>query len=188
MQPFRPASSGHEPSGELVHDDHLAALHDVILVAPVKVLSAQCLFQVAHQARLFRGHILRAVRVAQRLVEDLLNMRFTDLGERNLAVFFIDFVILGIEDTHHLEHALVSFTLIRGRAGDDERGTRLIDEDVVHFIDDGVIMPALHPFSQAHRQVVAQVIKPELAICSVHDISVVGFVTVHKVQEVEIFT
>ena len=63
VQAIAPAAAGHQASGELVHDHHLARLDQVILVALEDILGAHCLLEIASQASLFRGYILRPVRI-----------------------------------------------------------------------------------------------------------------------------
>jgi len=53
--------------------------------------------------------------IAQRLVKDFFDVRFTNLCQRYLAVFFVDFIIFRIEGTHHLRHAQITFAFIGGR-------------------------------------------------------------------------
>ncbi len=60
-----------------------------------------------------------------------------------------------------------------GLSGNDQRGAGLVDEDRVDFIDDGVVVAALHEFIGAPGHVVAQVVEAELVVRSVGD---VGFV------------
>ena len=62
---------------------------------------------------------------------------------------------------------------ILSRAGDDQRGAGFIDQHIVHFVDDGIIMTALDAFFQAHGHVVSQVIEAKLAVGAVGDIRVI---------------
>ena len=50
VQPIAPPASGHQSTGELVHDDDLAVLHHVVLIAVVDVVRAQRRIQVMHEA------------------------------------------------------------------------------------------------------------------------------------------
>src|SRR5580693_378221 len=59
-----------------------------------------------------------------------------------------------------------------GRAADDQRRSRLIDEDGVHFVDYGEIVPALDLLLLAlGHAVIAQVIETELGIGAVSDVA-----------------
>ncbi len=60
------------------------------------------------------------------------------------------------------------------RPADDERRARFINQDRIHFVNDGVIMAALDLvlFALGHA-VVAEIIEPELGIGAVGDVAVV---------------
>ena len=70
-------------------------------------------------------------------------MHFANFSHGYGTIAFVDFIIIRDKLAHHLGKAQVPFGLIGSRAGDDERGAGFIDEDVIHFVDDGVIMAAL---------------------------------------------
>jgi hypothetical protein len=57
-----------------------------------------------------------------------------------------------------------------GRAADDQRGPRLVDEDRVDLVHDGVGMAALDALLQAPGHVVAQVVETELVVGAVGDV------------------
>ena len=65
---------------------------------------------------------------------------------------------------HHLRHLVVMLGGLFGGAGNDERGARLVDEDIVDFVNDPVVQAALHTFVQRVDHVVAQVVEPELVV------------------------
>ena len=62
MQAITPAATGHQAAGELVHDDDLAVLHHIVLVAVVQVQRTQCRIQVVHQRDVGRVVQARAFR------------------------------------------------------------------------------------------------------------------------------
>ena len=62
-----------------------------------------------------------------------------------------------------------------GWAADDERGAGLVDEDVVHLVDDGVVQHPLPFVIQAGGHVVAEVVEAELVVGAVGDVGLVGF-------------
>src|SRR5207249_8735268 len=60
----------------------------------------------------------------------------------------------------------------RGRAADDERRPRFVDQDRVYFVDNRVMITALDLlFARRRHTVVAQVIEAELAVRSVRDVA-----------------
>ena len=89
--------------------------------------------------------------------------------ELNLTVFLIDQVIafhqrrifgiltrlLQFQARRELVHFLVQLRVFFRRAGDDQRGARLIDQDGVHLIDDRVGQVALKFIFERKCHVVA---------------------------------
>src|SRR5947207_114453 len=49
-------------------------------------------------------------------------------------------------------------------SGDNERGTRFIDQDRIDFVDDREVMTALDTIAQIELHVVSQVIEAELVV------------------------
>ena len=61
-----------------------------------------------------------------------------------------------------------------GRAGDDQRRTRLVDQDVVDLVHDREGVAALDLFGEVLGHVVAQVVEAELGVRAVDDVARVG--------------
>ena len=59
-------------------------------------------------------------------------------------------------------------------AADDERRARLVDEDRVDLVDDGVVERALRVVERRELHVVAQVVEAELVVLAVGDVGAVG--------------
>ena len=57
---------------------------------------------------------------------------------------------------------------------DDEGRTRLVNQDRIHLIHDGIVEPALDPVSHLVDHVVAQVVKTELVVGAVRDVGPVS--------------
>ena len=69
----------------------------------------------------------------------------------------------------------VGLGLVFGLAADDQRRARLVDQDGVHLVDDGVVERALHALGQLVHHVVAQVVEAEFVVGAVGDVGRVGF-------------
>ena len=70
-------------------------------------------------------------------------------------------------------------------AGDDQRGARFVDQDGIHFVDDGEVMAALHAVLDAELHVVAEVVEAELVVGAVGDVAVVIFLALVIVEVVD---
>ena len=95
---------------------------------------------------------------------------FLDLGGETVAEH-------GLLADELLDERLEAVVLVGrngGRAADDERRAGFVDEDRVHFIDDGEVVPALDLLLAAGgHAIVAKVIEAELAVRAVGDIALV---------------
>ena len=83
------------------------------------------------------------------------------------------FLGLLVEARDDLVDLQVEVGAFLGRARDDQRRARLVDEDRVDFVDDREGQITLHAVFDAEREVVAQVVEAELVVGAVRDVGVV---------------
>jgi len=181
VQAVRPAPAGHHAPGKLVDDDDLVVLDDVIHLAPEQRMGPQRGVQVMEQHDVGRVVQVAALRHQSGIGQQPLGRLMSRFGQERLARLFIDRVVslaalalLALEAGNDGVDAGVKFGDVLGRPGDDERRARLVDQDRVHLVDDGVVKTALHPVLGAKRHVVAQVVEPKLVVGAVCDIGAVG--------------
>jgi hypothetical protein len=67
-----------------------------------------------------------------------------------------------------------------GLAGDDQRGSRLVDEDRVDLVDDRVGVASLGQSLERHGHVVAQVVEAELGVRAVGDVGRVSLLALRE--------
>ena len=153
VQTFAPTTALEDAAGELVDDLHLARLDDVVDVALEQLLAAQRLLQLVHVVLV---HVLVEVLDAERL----LDARDALLGGHDGALGLVDLVVaVALQTAHDARELVVELGRVGGPAGDDERGTRFVDEDRVDLVDDGeevrrprlVAMAPLHLLVDARR-------------------------------------
>ena len=167
VQALRVAPAVEDPAGELVDDEHLAALDDVLDVLAVESLGAQRLDEVVDEP---------AVRVLVEVVdvERALDLGDAALGDGDGTLLLVDLVILaGDESRDDARELTVGVRRGLGRAADDERRARLVDEDRVDLVHDAEVVAALHHVLATHGHVVAQVVEAELGVGAVGDVGVV---------------
>ena len=99
-----------------------------------------------------------------------LDVALRDRARRQLRDDAIDFV--------------VEVGRLLGRAGDDQRRPRFVDQDAVDFVDDREVVPALHVVREVELHVVAQVVEAELVVGAVGDVAAVGDLALLVVQVV----
>ena len=83
----------------------------------------------------------------------------------------------------------VDFVILVGRllagAGDDQRRAGFVDQNGVHLVHDGVVVPTLHAILQVELHVVAQVIEAEFVVSAVGYVGGVGFAALLVVEIVD---
>ncbi len=189
MQTLRPAAAGHQPTGEFVHDDDFAVLDDVMLVFVEEGMRAQCRHKVVHQGDI-GGGIERVVFCQQsHLGQDLLGVFVTCFAQDDLMCLFIYPVVafaffgfLADEVGRDGVHDLVQLDAVVCLAGDNQRSARFVNQDGIHFIDNGKIQFALHFVVLVGNHIVAQVVEAEFIIGAVGDIGGIGVLTVERLH------
>ena len=169
VQPLGVAAAVEDAAGELVDDVDLAVLDDVLVVPRVQLLGPQRVLQVLDQRSV---HAL--VQVLD--VEQLLDAGDALLGDGDRALGLVDLVVLvTLQPRHHpVREDLVPLGREVGGPRDDQRCPRLVDEDRVDLVDDGVVVAALGLLSGVEHHVVAQEIEAELVVRAVGDVCGVG--------------
>ena len=81
-----------------------------------------------------------------------------------------------VDQRHHKVLEVVKFLLVAvgGGSADNERSPRVVNQDGVDFVDDGVVVAALHELGGFARHVVAQVVKTEFVVGSEGNVGQVG--------------
>ncbi len=106
-------------------------------------------------------------------------------GQRRGAMFFVERVI---DVQNQLRNDFVDAVILVGgffgRAGNDQRRARFVDQDRVDFVDDGEVVAALHALGQVVLHVVAQVVETEFVVGAEGDVRGVGGAALHVVQVV----
>ena len=175
VEALAPAAAGHLAAGELVDDDDLAVLDDVVAVALVEGVGLAAPTRSSGPAS---GRRRRCSGSPRRL----LHLGDAFLGRRDGLLLEVDEVVaallraLGPRDQarHQPGEEEVLVGRLLGLAADDERRPGLVDEDVVHLVDDGEVALALDPLVQLRDHVVAQVVEAELVVGAVGDVGLVG--------------
>ena len=184
VQALGVAPSRHHAAGELVDDDHLAVPDDVVLVALEQPVGAERLLDVVDD-----GDVLDVVeRVALEqagLGEDALELLVAGLGEGGGALLLVDLVVVLVELRDERVDGVVELGAVVERAGDDQRRARLVDQDRVDLVDDGVVVPALDHGAELVLHVVAQIVEAVLVVGAVGDVAGIGLAALVVVEAVD---
>ena len=96
------------------------------------------------------------------------------LGQQDALVLLVIFVVVGRHLLHDPVERHVELGLVLGRAGDDQRGAGLVDQDGVDFVDNGVVEGTLHHLLALVFHIVAQIVEAELVVRAVGDVAEIG--------------
>jgi len=106
------------------------------------------------------------------------------ISEHGGAGLFVNGIVLGLQLANHLVHDAVHPHRLVRRAGNDEGRTGFVNENGVNFVNDGIIVPALHQLMPIKLHVVAQVVKAEFVVGSVGDVRFILLLAFAVVQTV----
>ncbi len=133
-----------------------------------------------------RGPVFRLIEVAA--AQQLLHFRDAFFGEGRAAMLFFHRVIAGgvafarllaldLFAADQLGNDAIDLVILVGGffagAGDDQRGTRFVHQNGVHFVHDREVVAALDAILQAELHVVAQIIEAVFVVGAVSDVGVV---------------
>ncbi len=173
VQAFRIAPARHHASRELVDDDDFAVADDVVLVTGEQRVGAQRLVDVVHN----RDVLDVVERIALELAgvaQERLDLLHAGFGQRHRALLLVDVVVGLVEFREEGVDGVVELGAVVERAGDDERRACFIDENGIHFVDDGVEVAALDHILQAILHVVAQIVEAVFVVGAVGDVAAVS--------------
>ncbi len=182
VQPLGVTAAGHHAPGELIHYHHLLILHHVLAVSTEQHVRLEGALQVMGQ------QVVRRVVQVRRFQQPFLCQQPLDLGdalvgEGHRPLPLIDGVVrVGVQLRHQPGERLVLLRRLRRRPADDKRGARLVDEDVVHLVHDGIVERALHALRQIDHHVVPQVVEAELVIGAVGDVGSIRLAALDRPQ------
>ena len=163
----------HQAAGELVNDDHLPVFDDVVAVAMEDGLGSQGIVHVGGQGEVFRGVEVIHPQPPLHLLDSLFGEGYYS------GLLLYDVVGFALKAGDEAGDAAVVGVRLIGRAGDDERSTSLVYQDVVHLVYDGVIKAPLHLPGEVQHHVVPQVVEAELVVGAVGDVGLVGITAAH---------
>ena len=161
-------------TGVFVDDEDLAIDDNVVLVAVEELLGLDGVVEVTDERS-----VCRFVQVldSQTLLDDADAVPQNGHGPLLLVNLVVDVALKPRDD---LGEFRVPLLVLLGRAGDDQRGTSLVDEDRANLVDDGEVMATLHALAQGAGHVVAQVVEAELIVRAVGDVGLVCLLALHR--------
>ena len=190
VEALRIAAALHHAAGEFVDDDDLALLYDVILVAHEQLVGAQRAVRVMDQRDVL-DIVKRGVRLQQPgFLQHLLHKLVAFVVEDSRAHFLVEFEMLLGEPVDEFVDGDVEAGPVLDGARNDERRAGFVDQDRVHLVDDGEVVPLqfLRPSAELHHllkrvlHIVAEVVEAEFVVRAVGDVATVGLAALFVVE------
>ena len=172
MQTVGISSADHQTTGKFVYYYDLAVRNDVIVIALKDIIRFQRLLNMVRQSRVF--YIGKTCKTEE-------TFRFFCAGFGYLHGFF--FYVYGkvfVENEGFYEFVCGN-VFIAGflpSAGNDKRGSRLVDKDRVHFVHDGEIERTLNHLLESAFKVIAEVIEAHFVVGTVSYVACVSLLFV----------
>ena len=173
VQTFREPPALHHAPGELVDDDDRVVLDDVIGISFEQSVGAKRLVDVVdHRDVCDVVHRRAAEHIG--FFQQLLDALGAALGQHYGALLLVLLEVIFFEDGNQFVDPLVHLGRILGRARDDQRRPRLVDEDVVDLVDDCVVERPLHHGLGPRLHVVTQIVEPVFVVGAVSHVGPIG--------------
>ena len=107
----------------------------------------------------------------------------TFFGRCYLFLFFINSIVLAFFHVgNNTGQDLIQLSGFFTGSGDNQRGTRFVNQDTVDLIDNTVIQLTLNHLIFINYHVITQVVKAEFVICTVSNICSIGSLTIREVH------
>ena len=186
MQTVRIAAPFHHAAGKFVDNHHLAVLDDVVHVADLHFVRFQSVVNMLHQR--YVGHVVKAAFLnLPGFLQQLFDVFHAGFGQGNAFGLFVLFIVGFRQLGDNAVDRHVFFRGILGRARDNQRRARLVDQNRVHLVDDRKIKRPLYHLGKRKLHVVAQIVKTQLVVGAVNNVAGIGgtaFLVVFAVYDV----
>ena len=160
------AAARQNTTGVLVHNQNLAVDDHVVLVVGEQLLRLNGVVQEANQRS-----VLGFVEVLHaQVVFHLIDTGLEDADGALLLVHLVVFITLEHRCGDARKLCVPAVCLAGSGAGNDQRGTRLINQNGVDLIDNGEVVATLNLFLHGPGHVVTQVVEAELVVRTIGDV------------------
>ena len=148
MQAVGQAAAFHHAPGKFINQHDLIVANDIILVPLKQLMRPQRLIDVMHQRGAFRiikrGVLVQIPGRAQFTLGEFIAF----VSQRNGLGFFVDLVMFFGQAGDEFVDLGIEIGFVIGRAGNDQGGPGLVDQDRIHLIDNRKMMIPLRHLVQ----------------------------------------
>ena len=164
MQALVVATPLENATGVLVDDDDSAIEQHVITILLEQLFRSNRIVEEAHK---------RCIDRVIEVVDTKLILDFVDCCLKNTdrALLLVNLVVLiSLQNLHDAGELRVPRCRLVSRTANDQRCSGLINEDRVHFVNNGKVVASLNHLGFGPRHVVAEVVEPELVVGPIRDV------------------
>ena len=177
MQTVGPTASFHQTTGEFVNDNDFAVLNDIVLVFDKERMSTERCIQIVKQHDIRRRIKTLAGRQQTHVDHDFFDFLVTGFGKLHCVLLFINpvvafalFLFLANQHVGDLVDRNVNIRAAFGRAGNNQRGSGLVNQNGVNFVHDREEQTSLAACAGLVLHVVAEVVEAEFVVRTVSNI------------------
>ena len=184
MQAIRISASRHDTAREFIHDQDLIVLHHIVLITEHQIIGPQ-----GQNNIMLNLQVLRIRQVFN--LEKALHLGHALSGQVDHLILLVHDKVAGLfllhahdriqlgqvfhirAPLHLLGQDIAGLIELRGFSalpGDDQRGSRFIDQHRVHLVDDGVMQITQNQLLLVDDHIVSQVVKAQFIIRHISDI------------------
>ena len=182
MKTFAVTAAEHNTAGELVDNQHFTVFDDIVHVALHNADGANRLVDVVLNGEVFRIHQVVNIKEFFGFCNTLLGQR------RGLGFFVHDIIAVGVNQIFRVEFGVElfyrdffqglckrvrNFVKVGGFvacAGNNQRGSRFINQNRVHFVDNRKAVTALNALFGVKHHVVTKIVKAHFVVGAVGDV------------------
>ena len=200
MQTVGVSSAGHHTTCEFIDDDDLAFVYHIVLIQMHVVVCLQGIIDMVLQFQVFGIRQVFYCKEFFCLFHTFLcqHYGFCFFIQNEVAFFLNFFFHQSIHGFCFIQDAAffqffnkqigntVQFCGLGAAAGNDQWCSGFIDQNRVHFVDDGIVQVSLNHIFLTGYHVITQVVETEFVVCTISDITVIrftAFVVIHTIQD-----
>ena len=168
MQTVAVTSSDHLSARKFVYDDNFVVDYDIVVAFLHNEVGFQSVVDIVLKPLIFVvGKIFD--------IEVFFGFFHAVFVEEYRLLLFSYFVIVFFESLYESVGGDIHIARLLSSAAYDKRGTSLVHEYAVHFVNDCVFESALHFVCLILDHIVAQIVKSEFVVGRVHNVAIVRF-------------
>ena len=186
MQTIIKPSAQHLTTSKFINDDNFAIFYDIVNILPHNTIGFQCLIDVVQQGQVFRCHQVINCKIIFCFLDTTtgngcsLCLFINDVIGIFIGIFLI---LLAVHFDNHgrsqslceLVHNAIQRSGLVPTTRNNQWRSCFINQDGVHFVDDGKVMFPLYLVFLIDNHVISQVVKAQFVVSTISNITGICF-------------